>query len=337
MAYHNYYAEISEMDCSLSREENLLKLKEALRKWRKRQSTSARVVENLVLEAISVFGNPARYEQFRRMWESKESQREPNREDQFRSLVLGAASDGEITQVEYRWLLEEARAIEMDPEAARTFISTVAGDVHATIVTELIAPEAAEIARFRIPLAVAAAMDCALLGVFLGMLGRWASVLAFIAMPAAIGLAVWRWAVERSGRITDSSELKKLAGAIGGWWMAALYFAMAVGLLIGLWMLCWRVPIAGALFCGLLAGGGSALLCAEPVLVFQTWNRMKKSSKALLDWRRHVIPSLAFGAILLLLVVVLSAFLGVGWTILVVTVLGTALAVVDHYLARLRV
>ncbi len=284
-----------------------------------------------------MFASPERYAEFREEWESKESYREPNREDQFRSLILGAAGDGEISQVEYRWLLEEAQGLGIDESEARNLITTVAGEVHATIVTASIAPGAVETARFRVPLAAAAAVDGALLGAFLGMLGRPASVLAFIAMPAAIGLAVWRWAVERSGGLPDSSELKKLVGAIGGWWMAALYFAVAVGLLIGLWMLCWRVPIAGALFCGLIGAGVSALLCAEPVLAFQTWNRMKKSSKALLDWRRHVIPSLAFGAILLLLLVVLSAIIGMGWTILVVAVIGAALAVIDHYLAKLRV
>jgi len=335
--YRDFYREISEIDPGLPRDENLSRLKDALRKWRKRQGTGARNVENSILEAISVFGSPDGYQEFREAWESKESYREPNREDQFRSLILGAAGDGEISQVEYRWLLEEARAMGLDEDVARGLIASIAGEVHATIVTATIAPGAAETARFRLPLAATAAVDGALVGVFLGMLGRWASVLAFIVMPAAIGLAAWRWAVDRSGGLPDSSELKKLVGAIGGWGMAALCLVLAVGLLIGLWMLCWRVPIAGALFCGLLAGGVSALLCAEPVLAFQTWNRMKKSSKALLDWRRHVIPSLAFGAILLLLLVVLSAFIGIGWTVLVVAAIGTALAVVDHYLAKLRV
>lgn len=335
--YRDFYAEISEIDPSLPRDENLRRLKDALRKWRKRQGTLARNIENSILEAVSVFGSEDRYQEFREWLESRETSREPNRKEQFRSLVLGAAGDGEISQVEYRWLLEEAHALGLDEGDARSLITLVAGEVHATISTTSVAPGAAEIAQFRTPLSVTAAVDGALAGLFFGMLGSWGAVLAFIVMPAAIGLAAWRWTLGRSGGLPDSSQMKKLIGSIGGWWMAALYFVLGIGLLIGLWTLCWRVPIAGALFSGLLAGGVAGLLCAEPILTFQNWNRMKKSGKALLDWRRHVIPSLAFGAILLLLLVVLSAVIGIGWTILVVAAIGTALAVVDHYLAKLRV
>lgn len=337
MTYHNFYAEISETDYSLSRDQNLHRLKEALRKWRKRQGDTARVAEHLILEAISVFGNASKYEQFRNTWESRESQREPNREDQFRSLVLGAASDGEITQVEYRWLLEEARTMGMDSEAARAFISSVAADARTSIASTSPAPSPAEIARFRQPLATVAAADGALFGVFLGMLGRWAAVLSFIALPIVVSLGAWKWTLDRRGGLPDFPEARKMVSKIGGIWMAFLYFVLAIALLVLLWTLCWRVPIAGGLLCGLLAAGAAALFCAESILTFQKWNRTKKTRKALLDWRRHVVPSLAFGAVLLLLLVVLSAVIGIGWTALVVSAVGVAVAVVDHYLAKLRV
>lgn len=337
MAYHNFYAEISETDYSLSRDQNLLRLKEALRKWRKRQGDTARVAEHLIMEAISVFGNVSKYEQFRNTWESRETQREPNRDDQFRSLVLGAASDGEITQVEYRWLLEEARTMGMDSEAARAFISSVAADARSSIASTSPAPSPAEIARFRRPLAAAASADGALFGVFLGMLGRWASVLSFVALPAVVGLAAWKWTLDRRGGLPDFSEAKKMVGKIGGVWMALLYFVLVIVVLVLLWILCWRVPIVGGLLCGLIAAGTAALLCAEPVLSFERWNRSTKTRKALLDWRRHVIPSLAFGAILLLVLVVLSTVIGIGWTAFVVAAIGAAVAVINHYLVKLRV
>lgn len=336
MAYHNYYAEINEIDSSLSRDQNLHKLKEALRKWRKRQGTSARVVENLILEAISAFGNAAKYEEFRSTWDTRESQREPNREDQFRSLVLGAASDGEISQVEYRWLLEEARALEMNPEEAQVLIDSIASDAHASVARAPTPPSSAEIARFRQPLAAVAAADGALIGAFLGMLGRWAAILSFIALPVAIVMAAWKWTLDRRGGLPDFSEARKMVSKIGGLWMTLLYFALAIGFLILLWTLSWRVPIVGGLLSGLIAAGAAALFCAEPILTFQRWNRSKKTRKALLDWRRHVIPSLAFGAVLLLLLVVLSAIIGIGWTVLVVAVVAAAAAVVAYFLAKLR-
>lgn len=337
MAYHNFYAEISETDHSLSRDENLLRLKEALRKWRKRQGDTARVAEHLILEAISVFGNVSKYEQFRQTWETKETQRTPNREDQFRSLVLGAASDGEITQVEYRWLLEEARTLGMDSETARAFISSVAADARASIASTSPAPSHAEIVRFRKPLAAVAAADGALFGVFLGMLGRWAAVLSFVTLPAVVGWAAWKWMLDQKGGLPDFSEAKRMVAKVGGVWMALLYFVLVIVLLALLWILCWRVPIIGGLLCGLIAAGTVALLCAEPILSFEKWNRSTRTRKALLDWRRHVIPSLAFGAILLLLLVVLSTVIGIGWTALVVVAIGAAVAVVNHYLVKLRV
>jgi hypothetical protein len=323
VTYHNFYAEISETDYSLSRDQNLHRLKEALRKWRKRQGDTARVAEHLILEAISVFGNASKYEQFRNTWESREAQREPNREDQFRSLVLGAASDGEISQVEYRWLLEEACTMGMDSEAARAFISSVAADTQASIASTSPAPSPAEIARFRQPLAATAAADGALFG--------------FIALPVVVGLGAWKWTLDRKGGLPDFSEARKMVGKIGGIWTAVLYFVLTIGLLVLLWTLCWRVPIAGGLLCGLIAAGTAALFCSESILTFQKWNRSKKTRKALLDWRRHVIPSLAFGAVLLLLLVVLSAVIGIGRTALVVAAVGVAAAVVDHYLEKLRV
>ena len=337
MAYHDYYAEISEIDYSLSRDQNLHRLKEALRKWRKRQGPSARVVENLILDAIPVFGNAAKYEKFRKAWESRESQREPSREEQFRNLVFGAASDGEISQVEYRWLLEEAHAMGMDSEQAPIVISSLAEEVQASIASASPVPSSKEIARFRQPLAAAAAADGALFGVFLGMLGRWAAVLSFIALPIAVGWGAWKWTFDRRGGLPDFSEARKMVGKIGGIWMTLLYFVLAIGLLVLLWILCWRVPLVGGLLCGLLAAGTVALFCAESILSFQKWNRSKKSRKALLDWRCHVVPSLAFGAVLLLLFVVLSAVIGIGWTALVVAAVGVAVAVVNHYLVMLRV
>ena len=110
MKFFDYYENIEEIYPSYTREENLKRLREALRIWRKRQGDEARITENYINRALEVFSNLKKYDDFCKWYQDRQRGKiEISPEEEFRGLVHGAAIDGVITPSEYQMLLGEAK------------------------------------------------------------------------------------------------------------------------------------------------------------------------------------------------------------------------------------
>ena len=110
MKFFDYFENIEEMDPAYSREENLKRLREALRIWRKRQGDEARITENYINRALEVFSDPVKYDDFIHWYHDQQKGKiEITPEEEFRGLVHGTALDGIITPAEYHMLLGEAK------------------------------------------------------------------------------------------------------------------------------------------------------------------------------------------------------------------------------------
>jgi hypothetical protein len=142
MAYHDFYAEIVEIDPALSREENCLKLREALSKWKRRHGRSDRIIVDLIQAAISIFGHETKYRAFREQWEQRRTENSgPSIEERFADLVRGAAGDGKISAKELEWLLEEAKRSGVDESSAHKVISGILDDMGAVLGEEELGEE----------------------------------------------------------------------------------------------------------------------------------------------------------------------------------------------------
>jgi hypothetical protein len=133
-SFRDYYSEIEELKPSHSREENLEHLREALKRWRKREGTDARNMENLINSAITLFGRVDQYDQFRKEWEErKQRQAGPNPEDELRAMILGALSDKILHKTEHSWLLDEAKRRGIPLARANALITELATKLGAVV------------------------------------------------------------------------------------------------------------------------------------------------------------------------------------------------------------